>query len=501
MSIQWDEAPHLHSSLLLTRGLSQEYVSTYGYYPPLYDLLTASYFGILGATATSGRLVAVTFSLLTIWIVFEFANRLYQPKTALISSILLGTMPGFFWVSRVAMLETMLMFFFSLALFFFLSWMNFDKNKTLVLCGLTLGVGFLAKYQIAVAGILMMVAIFLLYRDKLRARISKFLLLPIIALIVILPWISIVIQTNGLDRFGELLYVIQEGGQDRAAYSSRFPAPIFYLIELTWPFNDVPVHPISLPIYIFGLLGLCVWAYRRKTEDKFLLLWFIVVYVLFTLIPNKQWRYVTPLFPVLAISAASFIFFVYGKIGAVWKSGQLSLSNHYVRQISAALFIVLAASAVFYSSYEAYQMTERDQIHIPLEETTNYLAGHMNLNESAVIICAFNLLNQDMLRFYLPTNMSPQQIWQYPELSVDAFTPNFNITELVNLCEQRNVKYAILYDYGVNTPFFNTTLTYSNVTNLLYESGRFGFTGDEPFFGDMPYRTFLAGFHQLEPQT
>ena len=78
-------------------------------------------------------------------------------------------------------------------------------------------------------------------------------------------------------------------------------------------------------------------------------------------------------------------------------------------------------------------MTARDQINIPIEETASYLASHMNLNESAVIVCAFNLLSQDMIRFYLPANMSSDQIWQYPELAVDAFTPNFNITEFVSL--------------------------------------------------------------------
>ena len=140
-------------------------------------------------------------------------------------------------------------------------------------------------------------------------------------------------------------------------------------------------------------------------------------------------------------------------------------------------------------------MTVRDQIHIPIEETANYIAAHMSQNQSAVIVCAFNLLNQDMFKFYLPANMSSDQIWQYPELPVDAFTPNFNVTEFISLCEQRNVKYLILYDYGNNSPFFNTTLTYADILEMLYETGRFGHTGDEPFFGDMPYRTFLAGFH------
>lgn len=496
MSVQWDEIPHLYGGLLLTRGQPQEYVATYGYYPPTYDLLTAVFFSLFGVSATSGRLVAAMFSLLSLWIVFEFANRTYGPKIALVASVLLGVMPGFFWVSRIAMLETVLVFFFSLALLFFFSWMRFSQNKALLLCGLALGVGFLAKYQILVAGLVMIAAILVLCRKKLRLRFSKFLVLPLIAILVVVPWVLVLYQINGLGKLGELLYVVQEGGQDRAVYSGRFPMPIFYLLEMTWPFTDIPVHPISLALYILGLCGLALWAYRRKTEDKFFLVWFIVVYVFFTLIPNKQWRYVTPLFPVLAISASSFIFFVYGKIGAVWKQGQVNLSNPRVRQIAAALCIALAASAIFYSGYEAYQMTARDQIHIPIEEVTHYAAGNMTRNESMVVLCAFNLFSQDMCRFYLPANMPKDQVWQYPELAVDSFTPNFNITEFIDLCEEHNTKWILLYDYGSQTPFFNTTLTIQEVKTMMYATGRFGKIAGEPWrgFGTEPYRIFIFGF-------
>ena len=180
MSIQWDEIPHLYGGLLLARGQSQGYVATYGYYPPLYDMLTTGFFHVFGVSAASGRLTAVMFSLLSIWIVFEFANRAYGLKIALLSSILLGVMPGFFWVSRIAMLETALIFFFSLALFFFFSWMRFSQNKALILCGLALGVGFLAKYQILVAGLVMIAAILVLSWKKLRVKFPKFLLLLIL---------------------------------------------------------------------------------------------------------------------------------------------------------------------------------------------------------------------------------------------------------------------------------------------------------------------------------
>jgi hypothetical protein len=496
MSIQWDEIPHLYGGLLLTRGQSQEYMATYGYYPPVYDLLTAGFFNVFGVSATSGRLVAVMFSLLSLWIVFEFANRTYGPKIALVASVLLGLMPGFFWVSRITMLETLLIFFFSFALLFFFSWIRLSQNKMLILCGLALGAGFLAKYQVLVAGLVMIAAILVLSWKKLRVRFSKFLVLPLIAFLVVIPWFLVLYQINGLEKFGDLLYVVQEGGQDRAEYSRRFPMPVFYLVEMTWPFNDFPVHPISLPLYILGLCGLALWAYRRRTEDKFFLVWFIVVYVFFTLIPNKQWRYVTPLFPVLAISAASFIFFVYGKIGAVWRSGQVSLGNRRVRQIAAALFIVLAASAIFYSGYDAYQMTAQDQIHVPVEEVTHYAVSNMTQDESMVVVCAFNLFSQDMFRFYLPANMSKDQVWQYPELPVDSFTPNFNITEFIGLCEQRNVKWVILYEHGPEAPFLNTTLTMQNVLTMLGDSGRFGKIADEPWngFGTCPYRLFIFGF-------
>jgi len=484
---------HLYGGLLLFRGQSNTYMTMYGYYPPLYDVLTTGFFQVLGISSASGRLTAVIFSLLSIWLTFEFASRFCGPKVALSSAVYLGLMPGFFWLSRVAMLETMLIFFFTLTMFFFSTWLSKNRNKALYLSGLALGIGFLAKYQILVALIVMIVVLIWLCKKNLKRRFKKFPLVPLIAILVVMPWFMMLYQANGAENFGTLFYVIQEGGQDRAEYSSRFPAPLFYLIEMTWPFNDIPVHPVSLPLYVLGLLGLVFFVWRRKPADKFLLVWFVVVYVFFTFVPNKHWRYITPVFTVLAISAASLIIFLCNKI-SIWKPKHVRSIGY--KKIATALLIVIAGAAAVYSSYAAYQMTVRDQFHIPIEETTNYLASHMSDNESAVIVCAFNLFNQDMFRFYLPANMSTDQIWQYPQLPVDSFTPNFDIAEFINLCELRNVRYLILYDYGAYSTFFNTTLTYTNVKYLLSTSGRFGYTGDEPFFGDIPHRTFLVGFHQ-----
>lgn len=482
MSFQWDEMPHMNGALLLTRGQTGEYLAIYGYYPPFYDIVTTGCYQLFGVSAAAGRLASVAFALFSIWIVFEFANRTYEPRTALLSSVMLGTMPGFFWLSRVAMLETMLIFFFSLILFFFFTWLNNEKDRTLILSGLAMGVGFLAKYQVLVAGIVMIAGILLMGRKKMKWRFAKFLLIPLIAGLVVVPWFAVLFQAGGLNNFENLLYVISEGHEERLQYGARFPLPVFYLIEMTWPFSDIPVHPVSLPIYVLGLLGLSLWAWRRKPEDKFFLAWFAVVYVFFTLIPNKQWRYITPIFPTLAISAASFVMFVYDKAAAAWKRQQTGVTKKRWLKVAAGVFIVLTATAVVYSSYEAYQMTERDQIYIPVEEATNYAVSNMNPDEAIVVLSPFNMLNQDMVWFYVPAERAGQtHVLQYPELAIDAFAIDLDVDGLVELCVDRNVKYVFLYEHA----------DVMEVYMQLDESGRFTY---EHVVGEVPRSISILAF-------
>jgi hypothetical protein len=103
-----------------------------------------------------------------------------------------------------------------------------------------------------------------------------------------------------------------------------------------------------------------------------------------------------------------------------------------------------------------------------------------------------------MFRFYLPPGTPSYRIWQYPTLAVDSFTPDFNVDEFVQLCVDHHVKYIILFDYGVHTKFFNTTLDYTQVEQMIYATGRFGDPNDQPFWGDfygnMGYRIFLVRF-------
>jgi 4-amino-4-deoxy-L-arabinose transferase-like glycosyltransferase len=494
MAIHWDEINHFNGGLMLIRGQLYQYIMTNSFYPPIFNFFTAGFFAVGGPSVLTGRLVAVTFSLLTLFVVYELAQKMYGPKTALLSSVLLGVMPGIFWLSRIALIETALIFVFSLSMLFFFKWLNTNHERDRILSIAAFAIGVAVKYQTLVLAPIIVIACLLVFQkgNYLKAELARYLKFPrlifTIAAAAAAVIIIYVLFVSGL--INPWLYAIQVGTADKAAYSVRFPAPIFYLIEMTWPKSSV--HPISLLLYIAGIAGLALFAWRRKPQDKFLLVWFAAVYIVFTAIPNREWRYVTPLFPVMAISAASIITFALGKTQKIWQTTKNSLTKKRVAKFAAAVLIALTVVGIFYSCADAYYWVESDQFQVPVQEATVFASLTLSPNQSIAVACPLNFINDDMVWFYLNQNAPSQSsVWQYPKQAVDAYTPNFNKTEFVNLCQQNNTKYVLLYENGKNPQYYESTVTPSDITNMLNATGRFTIQSS---FGTAPYRIFVFSF-------
>ncbi len=489
-AVLWDEPPHLFDGLLLSRGLFQEYALEGSRYPPLFDLITALYFKIFGLSVLSARLVALTFGVLSIWGVFEFAYRLYGPRNALISSVFLATMPGFIWLSRRALLETMLIFFFSISLLSFFLWMQTKSNKMLILSGVTLGLGFIVKYQALIGGVIMFVSVLLLERERIGAKIGDFWLMFIITGSVVLPLLllSYLLYVGG-GPLETWLYVILVGSEETYAYSNRFPFPIFYLIEMTFPYSYV--HPILLPVYILALFGLGFWLWRRRREDKFSLVWFFVVYSIFEIIPAKSWRYITLVFPILAVSASDFLLYVWDKLKNNLNRRQIRLSKIKITKVATVFLISVLLLLGISSSIDAYFWVERNQVYVPAEEASRYVAEHSELDETVAVLCAVNFFSPDLVKFYLKVNnpdLNPP--WSYPDQPVDAFFLTFNVTTLIEQSEALNIKYLMLFELGNNT-FFQSELTSQQVLDMMLDANRFIV---EKEFGSFPRRIFIIRF-------
>jgi 4-amino-4-deoxy-L-arabinose transferase-like glycosyltransferase len=488
--MNWDEVGHLNRALELQNGLYNNFVRD-SFYPPLFSVFTKVSFDLFGASLFSARLVSAVFSVLSLWVVFELAYTMYGKKVALLSSFLLAVMPGYFWLSRLALLEVMLVFFFMLSLSLFFRWLNTRKNWLLVL-SLALGFGFLTKYQVIAIVPVMVAVILVLGRGQLKRLFSRFTLLIVVAVAVIVPWLVIVYNVLTSYVFNQWVYALQMGNPERSLYSLRFPTPIFYLVEMTWPYVDV--HPISLLLYIVGLAGLGLFVWRRKPEDKFGLVWFICVFVFFTVISNREWRYVLTLFPALAISASVLILFVYDKLHGSWMYS-VRITRKKTAKIAAGLLILFLSVAVAYSINDIYYNVKQTDISIEIYKATNYAQARNTSNQSIMLLCPFNYFSQDMVSFYLTASGNSQiRTYQYPTRAVDTYTPVFNITEFIDLCRQDNVKYVFTYEYGGTVPYFNTTLNLEQIYIQLYASGNFSEITDEATFGSNPRRILILTF-------
>ncbi|HSV48961.1 MAG TPA: glycosyltransferase family 39 protein [Candidatus Acidoferrales bacterium] len=424
---------------------------------------------------------------------FELAKHMYGGKTAMLSVGLLSVMPGYFWLSQSALVESALVFFIVASLLFFYRWLTTRQDKMLVFTGLMVGFGFLTKYQALIAGIIFLLSILFLARNQLKWAYKKFTITVVTAVLVVTPWILVAYQIYASHLLEQWLYAIQVGNPERSVYSERFLQPIFYLVDMVWPYDML--HPISIFIYIAALAGLGYLAWRRKPQDKYLLIWFVCIYVFFTLISNKSWRYVLPLFPALAISAAVAFWAAYGKLQGKWRQSVGSENRKRLYKAAGVLLVVSLAGAVAYSIYDSYTYVANYDIDIQIEEATNYAYHNMDFNKSIMVLSPFDMLNREMVRFYLwqdGDNRIP--VFQYPRLAVDAYAPEFNITELIRQCQVYKVQYLFTYEYGGTVPYFNSTLNLQQIYQQLYASGNFTHITENATFGENPRRIFVLEF-------
>jgi 4-amino-4-deoxy-L-arabinose transferase-like glycosyltransferase len=350
----------------------------------------------------------------------------------------------------------------------------------------------LTKYQAIVAGVIMLLSILFLARGQLKRAFSRFTLVAGTAVLVAVPWIVIAYEVYASKTLSQWLYALQIGNPEKSVYSDRYPSPVFYLIEVVWPHSNF--HPISIFTYALALASLGFLAWRHSKSDKFVLIWFVSVFVFFSLIGNKEWRYVLPLFPALAIASAVLILFLYDKVNGAWKK-QVTANKKRNVKIIAGVLVALTAGAIAYSVFDAYSITAFFNIQIELETATVYAMARMQNNQTIMVLAPFNFFSQDMVKFYLWKNGNTQiQTYQYPTLPVDTYTPNFNITELISNCKQNNAKFLFTYEEGGTVPYYNTTLNLQQIYEQLYASGNFSEITQEATFGRNPRRILILTF-------
>jgi 4-amino-4-deoxy-L-arabinose transferase-like glycosyltransferase len=338
----------------------------YGHKPPLFFWLIAlSSYLWQGFTSFAVRFPSALFGTLTILVTFLLGKALYSGRTGFLSGLILATSIEFAFLSTRANMDTTLTFFTTASLFCFLKWYQHlqdeaekkdeveakvegkDKNKvrvkvevkdpvkigeekkrknryiygfyiSMALATLAKGpVGFLLPFFVSLAYLL-------IRRDWNGLRRMKLFPGMILFLVLVCTWYLPAVLKGG----GEYLHeTLLRHSVSRFTEGTTHVQPIYYY------FYNFPVE--FLPWFFFlpaGLVyGFSKGMVKKRKEFLFLLLWFIVIFIFFSLSKGKRGIYLLPLHPAASIA-----------VGKLWDDF-ISSSMGYFRNewISSPLYLLM----------------------------------------------------------------------------------------------------------------------------------------------------------------
>lgn len=279
----------------------------------VYWLMSGAY-RLLGVSEFTARLPSAVFGLALILLHYGFLRRVRDEPTALLSALMLLLNVEIVAIGRLALTDSVLMFFTTLALYGF--WLGFHgtgrSRRLLWLFYAGMAVGTLTKGPIGVAVPLLAVAPYLTvtgqWRRFWREGYPLAGLLLFVALAV--PWYAVMLAIHGsryttsaqADTIGRFLNVI--GGHGGTLF--------FYVPVLLFGF-----FPWSgfLPVALYQSLRnwRTYWKARRaggggQIEDLefFAALWLAAGFLFFSASATRLPHYIGPLYPAAAILAAAY---------------------------------------------------------------------------------------------------------------------------------------------------------------------------------------------------
>ena len=245
----------------------------------------------------TNRFPSTLAGLITLLITFLFGERLFNLRTGFLSSLVLATCLLFPQLSRWMAFDALFTLFFFLTLFCF--YRGFEKEegrrRDYLIAGLFLGLGVLTKGPIAYLP-LPVFMIFASFQKEIKKFWNRDLLLGfLLSLAVVFLWLIPACWMGGEDYTQKILF-----GRTirRLAGSGKYFHPqSFFFYFIRFPIEFLP-WTFFIPAAIIFAVG------KRKGKGKqllFLSIWFILVFLFFTISKAKKDNYILPLYPAAAI--------------------------------------------------------------------------------------------------------------------------------------------------------------------------------------------------------
>lgn len=269
--------------------------------PPVFFWLIAVFSLLFGGFSEfSARFPSAIAGLGSAVVTYFFAQRLFGKKVALLSSFILITSLAYLGASQWVILDPVLTFFVVTAIYLLFTGLTEKKKRlvTYVAAFALMALGTLTKGPVGFILPFLVIIIYANFIKALRSLFTKELFFGfILFLFLILCWLIPACLSGGEGYTKELL-LRQIFGRYFKAFSHREP---FYFYFVRFPAEFLP-WSLFLPSAIIFLIK----NKLNETNVKFIFIWFISIFLFFTLSKSKNDLYILPAYPAAAIAVAYY---------------------------------------------------------------------------------------------------------------------------------------------------------------------------------------------------
>jgi 4-amino-4-deoxy-L-arabinose transferase-like glycosyltransferase len=264
--------------------------------PVLYNWLVSLSFLAFGYNEFAARLPSALLGTGCVIVVYLLGRNMFGPMAGFLSGMILATSGEHVILSRVVVHDIALAFFVTSALYFFyMSFKNKQHRKRyLLLFYASSGFSVVAKGPVGVLLPALIVGCFLIWQR--RIDFLKELLTPwgiLLFMMIATPWYILIILRNR--DYGSYFF-IQQNLMNFLSSEARHSSPFYYY----FPVLLGGFFPWScfLPLALIR-----AFRFRTKRIDEgvaFLVVWFLVIFLFFSLARSKLPTYLLPMFPAVS---------------------------------------------------------------------------------------------------------------------------------------------------------------------------------------------------------
>ena len=285
---------------------------------PLFTYLVALLYKVFGFDEILGRLVAIAFSMGSIWFLYLLGKRYFDETSAIVACGIFAVLPFSVYYSRTFMPESAMIFFSISMIYMFARWLDTRKWSHFILASLFSTLAFLVKLPTLYMG----APLLFLAWNKFRGKIFYQPLLYVFVIAILIPptlWYSYIASLQ-FETYGGSNIWLDMLKDYEVLFTLRYWKLIFWtrLVEKMFAFTVFP----------FVVLGMR--AYTSNKENYVLHTWFFSICLYFIIAAKYNFiheYYQVPIIPVGCLFAGKFIADFYRKntSGDGYKSGKLWL--------------------------------------------------------------------------------------------------------------------------------------------------------------------------------